>query len=123
MAYFSQEMKRKVAPQIKAVLKKYGVKASIGVGNYSTLRVTIKEGKIDFQKDANQDSPFHYQINPYHYENHFGGKARKFLIELFAAMKGDIWYDNTDAQIDYFDTAFYTSVNVGVWNKQYEVVA
>jgi hypothetical protein len=34
-------------------------------------------------------------------------------------MKGTIWYNNTNAQIDYFDTAYYIDINVGKWNKPY----
>ena len=48
MAYMNQEQKKQRAPQIKKVLKKYGLKGTIGVRNYSTLYVTIKEGALDF---------------------------------------------------------------------------
>jgi hypothetical protein len=34
----------------------------------------------------------------------------------------DVWYDNSDAMIDYFDTAYYVDINVGQWNKEYQVV-
>ena len=44
----NQEQKKQRAPQIKKVLKKYGLKGTIGVRNYSTLYVTIKEGALDF---------------------------------------------------------------------------
>ena len=33
---------------------------------------------------------------------------------------GRAWYDNSDAMTDYFDTAYYTHVSVGKWNKPYE---
>jgi hypothetical protein len=42
---------------------------------------------------------------------------------LLAAMKGEMWYDNSDAMTDYFDTAFYTDINIGKWNQNYEVTA
>ena len=48
MAYMSQEHKKKLSPAIKAVLKKYGVKGSIGVRHNSSLVVNIKEGVLDF---------------------------------------------------------------------------
>ena len=48
MAYMNQEQKKQRAPQIKKVFKKYGLKGTIGVRNYSTLYVTIKEGALDF---------------------------------------------------------------------------
>ena len=33
---------------------------------------------------------------------------------------GRAWYDNSDAMVDYFDTAYYTHLNIGKWNKPYE---
>ncbi len=124
MAYVSQSLKKQLAPAIKAVLKKYKMKGSIAVDNHSTLVVNLKSGAIDFQKDYNGEGAHHYQINPYWFQNHYEGAAKSFLTELLAAMKPeDVWYDNTDAMIDYFDTAYYVDVNIGRWNQQYEVTA
>ena len=47
MAYVSQEMKKELAPAIKAVLKKYRMKGSIAVNNHSTLEVNLSEGYVD----------------------------------------------------------------------------
>ena len=54
MAYVSQAMKKELAPGIKAVLKKYRMKASISVNNHSTICVNIKSGPIDFIGEANK---------------------------------------------------------------------
>lgn len=48
MAYISQDDKKKLAPAIKEVLKKYGLKGSISIRHYSSLVVTIASGPIDF---------------------------------------------------------------------------
>ena len=65
MAYMNQELKKQRAPQIKKVLKKYGLKGTIGVRNYSTLYVTIKEGALDFigaaQKINDEYARRHFQ--------------------------------------------------------------
>jgi len=58
MAYMSQEKKAKLAPAIKTILKKHGVKGSIAVRNHSTLVVNISKGSIDFGGDR-------IQVNPY----------------------------------------------------------
>ena len=141
MAYMSQERKAKLAPAIKAVLKKYGVKASIAVNNHSTLVVNIKSGKIDFienfiQTDANvmhgrkmsQDQIDYIRknqsldVNPYWYKEHFSGQALAFLSQVIALMnKGN--HDNSDVQTDYFDVGWYVDVNIGRWNKPYTVEA
>ena len=35
---------------------------------------------------------------------------------------GKAWYDNSDAMTDYFDTAYYMHIEVGKWDKSYEVM-
>ena len=47
MAYINQEDKKRLAPNIKAVLKKYGVKGTISISHHSNLVVRLKEGKVD----------------------------------------------------------------------------
>ena len=138
MAYMNQERKAKIASLLKPVLKKYGVKGSLSVRNHSTICLTLKSGKIDFienyiQTDNEKPYAKHFSedqvayirknqsidVNPYWFHEHFTGKSKQFLAEAFAALKGAGWYDNSDAQIDYFDTAYYANINIGKWNKPY----
>ena len=135
MAFMNQERKKQLAPGIKAVLKKYGYKGSVAVCNHSTLVVNIKEGTADFIGMANaknkeiaerRNQPYYpssgyVQVNTY-YPEHYG-EAQEFLEELIAAMKGTGWYNNTDAQIDYFDIAYYLDINVGRWDRPYVCTA
>ena len=137
MAYMSQERKQSLAPAIKAVLKKYGVKGTLAVRNHSTLVLNIKSGSIDFienfiktDADSNigrkmEQSQIDYirkngslDVNPYWYKDHFSGKAKSFLAELLPTMnKGN--HDNSDIQTDYFDVGWYVDVNIGKWDKPY----
>jgi len=128
MAYMSQEKKSKLSPDIKAVMKKYGLKGSIAVRNHSTLVVNIKSGSIDFIGNFNevnehfrpnfQKATVSLSPNPYGYSEHFSGKAKECLAELFTAMNiGN--HDNSDIQADYFDVGWYVVVNVGQWVKPY----
>ena len=129
MAYVSQERKAQIAPLVKAVLKKYRVKGTLSVQNHSTLVLTVKSGKIDFisnftetVKNRSYDcnaTRTNIDVNPYWFQEHFTGAAKNFLTEVFAAMKSAGWYDNSDAQVDYFDIAYYVNVNIGKWNKPY----
>jgi hypothetical protein len=60
------------------------------------------------------------RINPYHFKSHYSGKALKFLTEVYAAMmEGN--HDNSDIQTDYFDVGWYVEVNIGKWNKAYDL--
>lgn len=137
MAYMSQERKAKLAPAIKAVLKKYSVKGTLAVRNHSTLVLNIKSGKIDFienfiETDSNvmhgremsQDQIDYIRknqsldVNPYWYKEHFSGKAKAFLSELLPLMNTGN-HDNSDIQTDYFDVGWYVDVNIGKWSKPY----
>ena len=42
MAYISQDTKKELAPAIKAVLKKYNMKGTIGIDHHTSLRVRVK---------------------------------------------------------------------------------
>ena len=106
MAFVNQAKKQQLAPGIKAVLTRYGVKGTISVSNHSTLVVTLKQGPVEFPRDR-------MDVNPYWLTTHYEGTTLSFLQELFAAMRGPEWYDNTDIQTDYFDVAHYVRVNVG----------
>ena len=115
MAYISQEDKKELAPAIKAVLKKYNMKGSIGIRNYSTLVVNLKEGSLNLGNIGS--------INVYWIEDHFRGIAKNFLNELLVAMKGPNYYNNDDSMTDYYDRSHYTDINVGKWNKPYVLTA
>ena len=134
MAYMSQETKAKIAPKIKAILARNGLKGSLAVQNYSTLVLNIKSGKIDFIKNFNETCDLRYgspvrftpathsiDVNPYHYRDHFNGKAKEVIGQLLAALhEGN--HDNSDIQTDYFDVGWYVSLKIGKWNKPYELL-
>jgi hypothetical protein len=139
MAYVSQEMKASKAPAIKAICKKYGVKATLAVRHHSCLVLNIKSGKIDFVKQYNLAGEKHprdfgsgtsfipvqngnIQVNPYWYQQHFSGNAVDFLKEVLDAMNvGN--HDNSEPQTDYFDVGWYVDVNIGQWDKPYQYIA
>ena len=113
----NQDKKAKIAAKMKPVLRKYGLKGSLSVHNHSSITLTIKSGPIDFGGD-------HVQVNPYWLDDHYKDrpKALAALKEIKEAMLAADYYDRSDAQVDYFDTAYYYNINVGRWNKPYERV-
>ena len=136
MAYMNQERKATIAANLKPILKKYGLKGTLSVRGHSTICLTLKSGKIDFISNSNRVcGASHYQsargfrpntsgyadVNVYWFQDHYDGDAKAFLTEAMAALKSANWYDRTDAQIDYFDTAYYVDINIGRWNKPYVV--
>ena len=115
MAYVTNEIKSTVLAALKPVFKKYGIKATVSKGSYaSTLSVNISAGDIDF-------GDTYQQVNVYWIDDHYQGIAKEFLNEVLKTIKtAGEWYDNSDSQIDYFDTAFYININIGKWNKPYK---
>ena len=128
MAYMSQEKKANLSPAIKAVLKKYKMKGTISVHNYSTLVLKIKSGPIDLIGNYNKtmgDKTGQYartstemSINQYWYKEHFTGMALEFLNELVPLMFiGN--HDRSDSMTDYCDVGWFVNIYVGQWDKPY----
>ena len=132
MAYVSQEMKAKLTPTIRAICKKYNVKASIAVRNHSTLVLNVRQGNIDFIGNFNDTiaerdptgnrhinrATRNIQVNTYWYQEHFTGRAKNFLTEVITAINNGN-HDRSDIQTDYFDVGWYVDVNIGKWDKPY----
>lgn len=128
MAYMSQDHKARIAAVVKPILKKYGVKGSLAVRHHSKLVLNIKSGSIDFIGNYNETCDPRYlakdniDVNYYHYDKHFSGKALEFFQEVIPALYGPEYYDDSDIQTDYFSCSHYIGVNIGRWNKPYELV-
>jgi len=131
MAYMNQERKAKIATALKPILAKYGMKGTLRTRQHA-ITLTLRQGPIDFIGDLNEsrngrlgvskdEMRKHYelQVNQYWIDEHYTGVSLEFLKQVKDAMQAGDWYDNSDAQIDYFDTAYYYDINVGSWNKPY----
>lgn len=123
MAYMSKETKKELAPAIRKILKKYNIKGTLAVKNYSTLVLNVKSGDLDiigsYTKKNNVDHEVSYlQVNTYYTDDHYTGKVKNFLSEISDAMnKGN--FDKSDLQTDYFHVGWYTDINIGQWDKPY----
>ena len=130
----NQEKKAQIVSLIKPLLKQYGLKGSLSVRNHSTINLNIKAGNIDFIGNANEVTANraygervenrhkdYMQVNVYWIADHFTGVAKEFLLKAVEALKGAGYYNNSDAMIDYFDTAYYYHINVGQYDKPYEL--
>lgn len=123
MAYMSQENKKALAPAIKAILKKHGLKGSLGVRNHSTLVLKITSGTIDFAaayqgERSTSNEGFAARVNHYYITTGWTGQACEALTELAQAMMvGN--HDRSDSMTDYFDVGWYVDLSIGEWNKPY----
>ena len=138
MAYMNQEKKAKIAAALKKELKGTGVKYSLSVLNHSSINCTIKSAPIDFIANSNEtcskdfyqvskgfkpNAGGYEQVNPYHFRDHFSGKAKELLEKILKCLYSADYYDRSDAMTDYFDTAYYVHLNIGKWDKPFVVTA
>lgn len=131
MAYMNQDKKKIIKANLDKVLKPLGIKYSLSVQNHMSINCTIRSGKIDFINNMRQrtgdkfklhtDSGY-IQVNPYWYSEHFSGEAESVINQVIDALKSADYYDRSDAMIDYFDTAYYMHLNVGSWDKPYQLI-
>jgi hypothetical protein len=133
MAYVSPEFKAKLAPAVKAICKKYGVQGSLSVRHRSALVLTVKSGSIDFIASFNRVCAMRAQsadarmardnlsVNTHWFQEHFDGAALAFLQEVIPALKGPDYFDHSDMQSDYFHVSHYFDVNIGRWDRPYQL--
>ena len=138
MAYMSSEHKKEIAELLKKefgkVAKKRGFKYSLKVENYSTIIMTISEGKYDFIGNyVNNMKPHHcsfdfYKENPPkyldisdHMLNSFSGEIKDILEKAFKHLNLRN-YNNSDIMTDYFDVGHFVYIHIGKWNKPYKLV-
>jgi len=133
----NQEKKQKIQNALKPVLAKYGMKGTLKVRNHHAITLTLRQGPIDFIGDLAEQRTFGYigtgfnkdkmrehyelQVNQYWIDEHYTGVSLEFLNKVKGAMMSADYYDNSDAQIDYFDTAYYYDINIGSWDKPYNL--
>lgn len=127
MAFVSQEDKKKLAPAIKAVLKKYNMKGTLAIRHHSSLVCNIKSGALDVigALPVGEYGPRDYiQVNPYWIsENYECPTVVAFLTELKAAMEGPDFFCEDDSMTDYFFRSHYIDINVGTFSKPYVLEA
>ena len=136
MAYIDQQGKARIAPKVKRICQKYGIKASLRIRSHHALMLTVQSGPIDFIANCNEVcSADYYQvargfrpittqymdINQYHIRSHHSGAALDFLTEVLEAMNDGNW-DNSDVQTDYFNVGWYVGITIGTWEKPYKLL-
>lgn len=141
MAWVQKETVTKVREALKVLNKEYGMKTSVSGTNSSSLKVRITSGKIDFVQNrldmlegdmrySEEEKANHrlylvkfnsgMQVNHYWLDTAFSGVALEYLEKVKAIMQLDHW-DKSDIQSDYFHCAYYINIDIGKWDKPYEV--
>ena len=138
MAYISTDDVKHIRNELKKELPQY--KFSVVRDHHSSVTISLMKGPAfnDYEyfdrynnvtKTANLSDGEHHQINQYHLEDFYGKENAEILSKIDTISRtapakngGKVWYNDSDIQTDYFDIAYYIHINVGKWNKQYEIV-
>lgn len=137
MAFITKEEVKAKNEALKALNKKYSVKARFSGSNSSTLTLKVTEGVIDFvanHDDCTKQSPRYdaasiqrlyadqyMQVNHYYLDRAFSGVALEYLQEAYKIML-DGHYDESDVMTDYFHCSWYNSIHIGAWDKPYKLI-
>ena len=138
MAYISTDDVKHIRNELKKELPQY--KFSVVRDHHSSVTISLMKGPAfnDYEyfdrynnvtKTANLSDGEYHQINQYHLEDFYGKENAEILSKIDTISRtapakngGKVWYNDSDIQTDYFDIAYYVHINVGKWNKPYEVV-
>ena len=118
MAYLSKTQVKETREALKVAFPdfKFMVRKSHNGGG--SINVSIMSGPLDF---GNIREAAH--VNQYWVESHYEAHLVPFLEAVLKVIKFGSdrqWYDRSDSQIDYFDTAFYIDLEVGRFMNPYK---
>jgi hypothetical protein len=123
MAYITAQDVAAIRTELKSKFPKWKFSVRKSSGSLS-VDVTILKGTAAFEgKD-------YAQVNQYWIDSHWKDaqdqQALKDINEIMhnapGRAGGRVFFDHSDAQTDYFHTAFYTHLSIGSWNKPYEKI-
>jgi hypothetical protein len=126
MACMTQEKKKVIAENLKKVMPK-DWKYSLAVENHTTLVLNIKSAPVDILKAVKpteyRDPSLltHLQIAWKRFDDTFTDSE---LVSTFQAMNdalNTINHDRSDVMTDYFDVGYYTRINVGRFDRPFQV--
>ena len=118
MAYISTQ---KVA-EIRSNLKKEfpEIKFSVVRRNHSAVDVTILKSPYDFRPDSLKDREY-LSVNSYWFKDH--GYKHPDILNRIIEIANEGNHNNSDVMTDYFDVGWYFDLNLGQWNKPFQVAA
>jgi hypothetical protein len=123
MAYISKTDVAAIRNELKEKFPKWKFSVKKGSGSLS-VDVSILKGTASFEgKD-------YAQVNQYWIKDHWKDAEDAAVLSIINEIMhnapgragGKEFFDHSDAQTDYFYTAFYTHLSIGQWDKRYECV-
>ena len=128
MAYISAQDVQAIRTELKQKFPKWRFAVRKGSGSLS-VDVNIMQGTESFD-DQFSNGRRYAQVNQYWIADHFKDSSERQAIEMINEIMhnapgragGKQYFDESDAQTDYFHTAFYTHLSIGKWDQDYACV-
>lgn len=120
MAYMNKELKAALVVEVKKVLPK-NWKASFSIKNYSTIVMTISKADFDISIFGEEAAKYGYDSFSHRLKNTSDERVNEILAKVYAALNGKN-YDKSDVMTDYFETGYYVRINIGTYEKNYEMI-
>lgn len=136
MAYINQATKKLIKEELDKVVPK-DLKYTLKIRDHSLITMVIRKGKVNFHQNRNEKlvgkfdryqqeiAPIELSktldINCYYVDDQFSGEVLDLIKKIQKAMNIKNW-NRSDIQTDYFDVGYYIGIQVGEWEKPYELV-
>ena len=120
MAWIKTEHVKQIREALKEKFPE--IKFSVRKEHGSSVHVKIMKSPYDFSYLNRFRPDCHTPINRYHIPEGPHKNLFEEILEVILFGSSRKFYDNSDAQIDYFDTAFYVNMGIGDWGKGYEMI-
>ena len=124
MAYINQTDKARIAAKLKSVVPA-GWKYSLSIHHHSTLQFKVASAPVDIIGGMTAGEYFDpttattADINVYHIRRNVSDEG---LANIFVAINDAMNcgnHDHSDLTTDYFDVGWYTSMQVGAWDRPF----
>lgn len=120
MAYISTEEVKNIRTQLRKEFP--NLKFSVTRHHSSKVSVIIKSGDLDFFGTLAKPAEYKSFAVWSNVQEQFTNKeVIETLQRIIDITYGQNYYDKSDIMVDYFNVAYYASIDIGMWNKPYEL--
>ena len=126
MAYISTEEVREIRKELKKEFPKY--KFSVRKRQHA-VSVSLLSSPLDFRSEFRDSTDKYSPVNQYYIDTNWSKPNAKVLKKILEIIKtapakapnGEVWFDKSDIMTDYFYTAFYIEMSIGMFEKPYQI--
>lgn len=121
MAYMSQEKKQAIAKELKKVIPA-GWKYTLKVENHTLIRLTFRAGPVDLMAKLTKQVSGYAQLNEFYLERAFNDPEIVKVMVAAAKALNTGNFDNSDIMSDYTHVGHYVAMQIGDFDKPYNVI-